>query len=557
MGAVPDSDSLTRAREAFAAREWRAAHAAYSAARREGALATDDLERFAVAAHLFGREAESRELFAQAYRDSLDHGAYAQAARFAFWVSQGLLFSGDDSQSSAWHGRARAALEECRDDCVEAGYVDVLDGVRSLIGGDALAAETILGHVQEVAVRHGDRTLQAMAGHGRGRALIALGRVAEGMACLDEVMASAMGDEVSPQIVGDTYCGALEACHDVFDVRRASEWTAALTRWCESQQDLVPYRGPCMVYRVELKRIRGQWPDAIEEARQACEWLSGPASPEGAGDAYYQMAELHRLRGQYTEAEEAFRQAVRCGRRPEPGLPLLWLARGQAEAARTALRRCLDEATGDRCLRATLLVAYAEVLFATGDIAGARAVAAELGELARLLGAQLLSAAAETVEARIAIVEGRHGEALAPLRRAWMAWQRLDAPFEAARARVQIGIAYRELGDAESAAMEFDAARWVFQQLGARPEIENLNAIAPALGGMERARGLTGREVEVLRLVADGRTNKEIAAALVISEHTVARHVQNMLAKLGFSSRAQLAAFAVESGVAAGRHGQL
>jgi ATP/maltotriose-dependent transcriptional regulator MalT len=554
---VSNLDALNEARAAFGRREWRAAHAAYSAASRGENLPTDDLERFAIAAHLFGREAESRELLAHGYRDSLGQGDLPRAARFAFWVSQSLIFTDDQSQASAWQGRARAAIEEHGADCVESGYLSVLDGIRALSSGDPSAAEATFGHAQEIALRYADATLHAMAGHGRGRALIALGRVPEGMACLDEVMVSATADEVSPQIVGDTYCGALEACHDVFDVRRATEWTLALTRWCESQPDLVPYRGPCLVHRVELMRIRGEWPVALEEAQRACEWLSMPASPEGAGDAHYQMAELHRLRGQYAEAEAAYRQAVRCGRRPEPGLPLLWLARGQGESAKTALRRSLDESGNDRCLRATLLVAYVEVLLALGDTAGARAAATELAEIARLLDSLFLSAAVDDVEGRLAIVDGSGADALAPLRRAWMAWQRLDAPFEAARERVQIGIVYRELGDTESAAMEFDAARWVFQQLGARPALESLNALAPSLSTMDRVGGLTVREVEVLRLVAEGRTNKEIASALVISEHTVARHVQNMLAKLAFSSRTQLAAFAVESGVAAGRRSQL
>jgi ATP/maltotriose-dependent transcriptional regulator MalT len=414
--------------------------------------------------------------------------------------------------------------------------------------GDAASARSTFSEALAIGRRFRDPTLIAIAGHGHGRALIRLGLTGEGMAVLDEVMVAVASSEASPMIVGNIYCGVLEACQEVFDLRRAREWTAALSGWCQGQPDLVPYRGPCLVRRVELMRLRGDWEDAIEEARRACDWLSIPTSPEGPADAFYQLGELYRLRSDFTAAEEAYRQASRLGRPPEPGLALLWLARGQGGAAATALRRALDEtAMIDRARRAELLAAHIETLLALGDTGSAEKDTEELADIAAVLDALPLQALAARAQASVFLTAGDPQAALAPLRRAWAAWKQVDAPYEAARVRVLIGQAYRALGDEESAVMEIDAARWVFERLGAVHDLARLDtessrqATTPAR--------LTPREIEVLSLIAAGETNKGIAAALVISEHTVARHVQNMLSKLGFSSRASLAAFAVDQGL--------
>jgi DNA-binding CsgD family transcriptional regulator len=294
-------------------------------------------------------------------------------------------------------------------------------------------------------------------------------------------------------------------------------------------------------------RLRGDWEDALEEAQRARDWLSLPTSPEGPADAFYQLGELYRLRGDSAGADEAYRQASRLGRPPEPGLSLLWLDRGEADAAAVAVRRALDEGSESKARRAELLAALAEILLRQKEIGAALKASAELTELADALDALPLQALAKRAEGSVLIAADEPRAALAPLRQSWAAWQRLQAPYEAARSRILIGIACRALGDEQSAAMEFDAARWVFERLGAAPDIARLDGANPYLAST--AGGLTPREVEVLKLIAAGETNKSIAAALVISEHTVARHVQNMLQKLGFSSRAGLAAFAVEQGI--------
>lgn len=537
--------SVEEARAAFERKEWRRVRAIYAEVGSEAALTTDDIERHAVAAHLLGEEAESRKVLARGYRVALDREDVTRAVRFAFWLGHGSIFTGESGQASAWFSRARTLLSERGADCVEWGYLKVPAGIEQLMGGDAEGACRTFTEAQAIGRRFSDTSLVAMAGHGRGRALVRLGLSGEGMAVLDDVMLAVSTGEVAAMIVGEVYCGVLAACWEVLDVGRAREWTAALSQWCEGQTELVPYRGPCLVHRVELMQLRGDWEDALDEAKRACEWLSLPTTPEGAGDAYYQVGELYRLRGDLVAAEEAYRKASQLGRTPDPGLALLWLARGRADTAANALRRALDEAGTDRARRSSLLAATVEVMLAQSSLVAAKEAAEELAQMAATVDAPLLHALADRARGSVLIADREASAALPHLRRSWKSWQHPEAPYEAARVRALIGAACRDIGDDVAAEMEFDAARQVFERLGAAPDLARLDA-ASSYGDVPDARGLTRRETEVLLMIAAGETNKAIASALVISEHTVARHVQNMLHKLGYSSRASLAAFAVE-----------
>jgi DNA-binding CsgD family transcriptional regulator len=297
------------------------------------------------------------------------------------------------------------------------------------------------------------------------------------------------------------------------------------------------------VHRSEIMLRRGAWPDALEEARRACDRLGGQPA---AGTAFYQLAELHRLRGEFTRAQQAYLQASRWLPEPQPGLALLRLAQGQVDTAAAAIRHVLDGTT-DRLARCRLLAADVEIMIASDDVTAARAAAQELRVIAEDIDAPWLHALAGHASGATLVAERDARAGLTVLRRAWTAWQELDAPYEGARVRVLMGLACRALGDQDSAEMELDAAGWVFEQLGAVPDADRVRALSSRAATTRG--GLSGREVQVLRLVATGMTNRAVAAELFLSEKTVARHLSNIFTKLGVSSRAAATAYAYEHGL--------
>jgi ATP/maltotriose-dependent transcriptional regulator MalT len=407
--------------------------------------------------------------------------------------------------------------------------------------GDAEGAHHAASQAAAVAARFDEHDLFATATHFAGLTLIKQGRVDEGLQLLDEAMVAVTSGEVSPFFAGVVYCGVIASCEEAFEPRRAQEWTNALTRWCEAQPQLVSFTGRCLAHRAGIKQLHGAWADALEEAviaRERCEQAMNRAA---TGQAYYQQAELHRLRGDFAAAEGAYRDASRYGREPQPGLALLRLAQGEADAAAAALRRALAE-TAEPLQRAVLLPAYMEVALAQDVVDDAEAASAELDEIGGRYGRPMLHAIAAQVRGSVELARGEPQAALRSLREAWQVWEELDAPYEGARVRLLVGLACRALGDEDGAALEFESARATFEALGAAPEIARVDRLV----GRKESHGLSARELEVLRLLASGRTNRDIATELVVSEHTVARHVQNIFAKLGVSSRTAATAFAFE-----------
>ena len=522
------------------------AYVELSAADEREPLDPADRERLALAAFLTGHEAESDAARERAHHDHLAHGDPDAAARTAFWLALALTLRGEGARGAGWFGRVQRVLDEAGlDSSVWHGYLLMSAGMNTIFGNDPVAAMSLFDRALAVADRHEDADLRALARHGRGQALVAQGDLVAGFAELDAVLVDVTTETLSPQVVGLVYCAVIDTCRATFDLRRGQEWTDLLSRWCAEQPDLVPYRGQCLVHRAEILQLHGAWGDAMQEVRHACRRLEDPPGQVAAGMALYQRGELHRLRGEVAEAESAYREASRCGHDPQPGLALLRLGQGDVPTATAAIGRALEEAAPPR-LRTRLLPAAVEIALAAGELDRARAAAEELTALAAQHRAAQLEATALQATAAVLLSEDRPSDALPLLRRAWSVWQDVQAPYDAARTRVLVGEACRALGDDDTAEMELDAARAVFDRLGAVPDRDRAAALSRRRTLPETPGGLTTRELQVLRLVATGATNRAIAAELYLSERTVARHVANIFVKLDLSSRAAATAFAYE-----------
>jgi DNA-binding CsgD family transcriptional regulator len=463
-----------------------------------------------------------------------------------------LILRGEAARGNGWVARSRRLVDDPGLDCAEHGFLLLPVGFATLFQGGAAAAYEIFGQAAAVGDRFAEPDLVALARHGQGQALVRHGETAAGVALLDEVMAAVTAGEVGPIATGLIYCAVVETCQELFDLRRAQEWTAALSDWCAAQPELVPYRGQCLVHRAELMQQSGDWSEAMEQALLACRRLAGPPGQPALGRAMYQLGELHRLRGEESEAEAAYRRASECGHHPQPGLALLRLAQGRVGAATAAITAAADEAK-DRLERARVLSAYVEIVLATGDVSAARVAADELAGVAGDVATPLLLATAEHARGAVLLAEGDPRAALEALRAADERWRGLRARYEGARTRVLVGLARTALGDLDTARLELDGARAVFEQLGAGPDVARVDRLSlPA--PRTSSGGLSPRELEVLRLVASGRTNAAIARELVLSDRTVARHVSNIFAKLGVSSRSAATAFAYEHDLVRSTH---
>jgi DNA-binding NarL/FixJ family response regulator len=422
----------------------------------------------------------------------------------------------------------------------------MLSAHKELRAGNDAAAAAFAAQSLAIGERCCDLDLIAFARCYLGRALVRQGRIEEGIASLDEAMLPVVDGKLSPVVTGLIYCNLIEACRQIYAFDRSREWTAALSNWCGSQPQLVQFNGICMLHRAEIMEMNGAWQEAVAEARRAASSLVRNIRKETTAGAAYQEAEIHRLRGEFTAAEELYRTASRLGLEPQPGMALLRLMQGGAEQAAATMRRVL--ATTETPLgRARLLPAVVEIMIAAGATDEAREAAQELQATADRFATDILVAMASQARGEIELNDGNASAALGHFRAALVTWQHAGAPYLEARLRVLAGLACRALGDEDSAGLEFDAARAVFTELGAAPELARISALT--VPNNARQHGLTRREIEVLGLVATGKTNRLIASDLGLSEKTVDRHLSNIFDKLAVNSRAAATAFAFQNGL--------
>ncbi|HET7488873.1 MAG TPA: helix-turn-helix transcriptional regulator [Acidimicrobiales bacterium] len=502
-------------------------------------LGVDDLDRLGTCAWLTGEVDDAAAAWVRAHQVCVADGSVHRAAYFGIRLAQCLAFAGDVPRCRGWVDRTAQLLDAAGIDCVEQGYLDLALGLcRIFEAGDVAGAQAQFGRAGKVAARFGDRELLTLAAIGEGRMLVYLGDVAEGMALLDGAMVAMEAGELSVLSTGDAYCTVIDACSELYDVVRCRAWTRSFARWCDDQQELVLYRGHCLVHRAETLAVDGAWGEARAEARRAADRLARPIQPAALAAARLLEADLLRLAGDLPRAEDAYQEAHALGREPQPGLALLRLAQGRADTAATMIGRVLAETEGP-VFRARMLDAAVEIALAAGDRAAAAAAAGELREVAAQLGTALLRAQAARAEGAVLLAAGDAAGALAALRRAFREFHELGVPYDAARTRLLVAGACAALGDADAAAMETDTGREALAALRALCSVAD--DAAPD--------GLTQRELEVLRLLARGKTNRVIGQELFISEKTVATHVGHIFTKLGVASRAGATAYAYDRGL--------
>lgn len=536
------SSDLDAGRAAVTDRRWADAWELLARVDARDGLGASDLELLSTAALLRGEARACIDALSRAYAAHLSTGDTTGAARSAGWLALDLIEQGDFTNSVLWAARAMRIVNAMPEPGALAGFVRMAPAVGQLGSGNNAEAVHAFEEVLTIAEREADHELATFARLGLGKSLIESGAVAEGLGRLDQAMTAIAAGDVAPLPTGVIVCGAVSDAVLAFDLDRATAWTGVLGRWCAEQPQLIAFSGQCRALQAGLLLVRGAWSEASTAVELAL-------SRFRAGDyraiwgAPYQHAELSRLRGAFHSAEESYRRAGESGWEPQPGLSLLHLALGRTRRAQDEIRR--SAAGADPLTRRYLLPAVAEIEVAAADHDAARRAVEELRDASRTSATPMLDATIAATDARVLLAEGRAAGALDAARTAVRMWDAIGAPYEAARSRVLAGRAARETGDAPEAQVQFDAARAVFLALGAEPALAELAAVM----GDRRAGSLTTRELEVLRLVCTGLTNRGIGERLSLSEKTVARHLANIFGKLGITSRAAATAYAYENGL--------
>jgi len=541
------SEDLEKGREAIEARAWERAFSFLTDADSADPLGSEDLRLMATAAYMLGRDDDMVALLERSHQLYLQAGELLAAVHDAVWIGLNLALRGEMGPASGWFGRAARTLDGIGEESAERGYLVFARVFAAIEAGEFEAAVVAAKEAIEIGREFDEVDLVALAVHGHGRALMRQGHTLEGLHLLDEAMVAVIADRLSPIVTGIIYCSVIEACHEVLDFGRARQWTEALSQWCRVQPEMVAFTGQCLTHRAEVMQMRGDWEDALAEADRASGRFIDGMNQAPVAQAYYRQGELYRLSGDWSRAEDAYRQASRWGWSPQPGYALLRAAQGDPAAGRAALSRVLGESE-EWVDRARVLPAFVELLLLVDDLDAATQASHELDELAEAHPSTMLAALANHERGAVLERTGDAVQAISAFRTALRGWQELEAPYEIAKARAMIGLACHNIGDHDSARLEFDAARSEFRRLGAMPDLAWLDR---QVDGDRRARdgGLTNRELEVLALVASGATNKAIASELFVSERTVDRHVSNIFAKLAVTTRTAAATYAHERGL--------
>ena len=533
-----DTDNLARARQAFRVRDWTIAAAHFDAAAAER-LTAEDLAAYADAVWWLGRIEDNLRLGAAAYNAFLADSRPAEAARTATILGIFHMARGDEPQAMGWLGRASRLAEDIPESMAHGYLVNFTVVEASLMAGHPTAAADAARRVQDLGHRIDAPDLVAVGLNGEGRALIRSGHLVDGLALLDEAMVSVLDGQLAPFISGTLYCHTIAACHEVADLRRMARWTDLAERWLSALPAAVFFRSLCGVHRAQLRLLRGEWAEAEDGALRIVMDLDANRI-DYAAEAWYVVAEVRRLRGD-PSASAAYCEAHARGRDPQPGRALLRLQEGDSAGAAASVRAAVAAAGTDPLRRAPVCAAAVEIAVAAGRLDDAAVAASELVLTAATYPTSGLEAMAAAASGAVLLAEDRAEEALPVLRNACRRWHELGAAYEAASTCVRLADAYRALGDEASASAEIARAEATYERLGAhRP--------APESPG-----GLTRRECEVLGLVADGRSNRDIGETLFISDRTVARHLTNIFHKIGVTSRTQAARYAIDHGLTTAR----
>lgn len=538
------AETIEAARSAYRRNDWSDATDLFLRADAARELGHDDLEALVWAAGICARDDVMLNALERLYAHFLDRADHENCARAGFWCGLRNMMIGEVSTGAGWLQRAGRHADKTAEDCVQRGYL-VLPQVFMLRGkGEYDAAIAAAGRALAFGETAGDDDLVALAGSLKGGILLRLGRIDDGYGPIDEAMLLARQDRLTPLVKGVVYCEIVASCCRVQEMVRAREWTEVLDDWCRRNPQARAFNGVCQVHRAEVLQLEGKWAEAFAEAQRAGSGLKGTTEQTALATAAYRRGEILRLRGRFDEAEKAYLSASEIAIDPQPGLALLRLAQGRADEAAAMIGRAIDTAP-DMPRKAALLPAGIEIGLAAGDLEGCAALCAEMQAIAEHFGTEILARVADQGAGALALARGDTAAAIAALERARRHWSRFGAPYLAARLRLDIARGCTELGDTDTAAVELEAAEKVFVALDARPDLTRLRAMR---GPRERS-GLTERECEVLALLAEGRSNREVAADLGISPKTVNRHVENIFSKLGVSTRAAAVAEGLRNGV--------